>query len=352
MSKKVYNKVLFVVTEKHMLTNMKPMLYEIQKYPAAIHLYVSSFSLIPFINRLKEGKRYLRSLKKDFKEKVPSEFCVDTLIIYSNAEGFWISNKQYWIPLLTGCKEVFLQHGIMPMSVGYSCIRELTNFFSSLLVGYNLVGKGFGGINADYIIVYGNAYKKYLVNKKGWKDNQVLVSGYLFKSCPESLSYDKAVIPNSCLLLLQDLSVSYMSEQKFISYCHKIVKDLSLKYETIIVRKHPKMSVKFENIFSNIKNVCISHSSLETDILSVGHVYSFFSTALIDAYLFHRKVVAIKLPEISINVYVSFNRVVCICDLKKYLLTQIDTDEKASINSLYFDVTLSVNDILENLLCK
>lgn len=352
MNKKVYNKVLFVVTEKHMLTNVKPMLHEIQKYPVTIRLYVSSFSSISFIERLKEGKKYLRSLKKDFKEKVPSEFCVDTLIIYSNAEGFWISNKQYWIPLLTGCKEVFLQHGIMPMSTGYSCVRGLANFFSSLSVGYNLVGKGFGGVNADYIIVYGNAYKKYLVDKKGWKDNQVLVSGYLFKSCPESSSYDKAVIPNSCLLLLQDLSVSYMSEQKFISYCHKIVEDLSLKYETIIVRKHPKMPVKYEGIFSDIKNVCISHSSLETDILSVEHVYSFFSTALIDAYLFHRKIIAIKPPEIPINVYVSFNRIVCVYDLEKYLLTQIDTDKLACINRLYFDITSSVNDILENLLCK
>lgn len=349
----MFNKILFIVTEKHMLANMKHMLDEIQKHSVSTHLYVSPFNSISFADRLKYGRKRLRLLKQDFKEKIPSDFFVDTLIIYSNAEGFWISNKDKWTPSFIHCTEVLLQHGIMPISANNLYLRNLLNFISSLSMGYNIIGKGFGGINADYMIVYGNAYKNFLVNKKGWKNNQILVSGCIFKSPYIDLSLNyKETNPNSCLLLLQDLSISYIPEQRFISYCRKILEDLSLKYDTIILRKHPKMSIKYDNIFSQMKNVYISHCSLQTDILSVEHVFSFFSTALIDAYLLNRKIVAIKLPEIPINVYTSFNRVIYIDDFKQYLLTQIDIDKMANINNLYFDTKTSTNDILKELLCK
>lgn len=336
-----------------MLANMKSMFDEIQKYSVSIHIYVSPFNSISFISRLKYGRKYLNFLKKDFGEKVPSDFLIDTLIVYSNAEGFWISNKKKWISSLVKCTEVFLQHGIMPISVNNRYLRTTLNLLSSLLIGYNIIGKGFGGIYADYIVVYGNAYKNFLVNKHGWIDCQILVSGCLFKSsCVDPCSDNKAIIPNSCLLLLQNLSASYLSEQKFVSYCRTILENLSAKYDVIILRKHPKMSVEYDKIFSDIENVCISHSSLENDILSVEHVYSFFSSALIDAYILKRKVVAIKLSEIPINVYASFNRVVHVEDLRIYLQNGIDTDEMASINSQYFDISTSINDILKVLLCK
>lgn len=349
----MYTKVLFIVTEKHMLTNMKHMLDEIQRYPVTTHVYVSPFKSIPFVDRLKYGKKYLRLLKQDFREKVPSEYFINTLIIYSNAEGFWISNKDNWSSLFIHCTEVFLQHGIMPISIGYCHLRGLLNFCSSLLMGYNIIGKGFGGVKADYMVVYGSTYKNFLVDKKGWKDGQILVSGCVFKSSHIDSSFDcKKPISKSCLLLLQNLSAFYISEQRFVSYCRKILEDLSFKYDKIIVRKHPKMSIEYDSIWKGLKNVCISQSSLRTDILSVEHVFSFFSTALIDAYLLNRKVIAIKLPEIPINVYTSFNRVIHVDDLKEYLLTQIDIDKMANINNLYFDTKTSTNDILKELLCK
>lgn len=349
----MFNKVLFIVTEKHMLSNMKPMLDEFQKYQVSIHLYVSPFNPLSIINRIIKGKKCINVLKKDINKKIPAEFRFNTLIIYSNAEGFWIANKQYWLPSFVNCKEVFLQHGIMPISKGSSSVRNVINLFSSLILQYNITGKGFGSIITNYIIVYGNAYKQYLINKKGWKDNQILVSGNLFKHPQINfILNNKNKLHNSCLFLLQTLSPSYISENKFITYCDNILKDLALKYDTIILRKHPKMSIKYDKYFSDNKNVIISHETLENDILSVDHVFSFFSTALIDAAILNRKVIAIKLPEIPTNVYTTFNRVVQFYDLKKYLLTIVDNDEMANINSQYFDTKVSINDILKELLCK
>lgn len=342
-----YKKVLFIVTENHMFINyslldklIKSRIYDYK----VISLPQSDYN--SFFTRILLGRNKFSKVKKYLLDNVPSTYFNDSLIIYSNAEGFLLSNRGKWMPKLNKCKEVLLQHGLMPMSNKLKCVRYILNVFSYFW-GYNIIGKGFGGVKADYIIVFGEKYANYLVKEKKWDIERIISSTKILK--PDIGKIEKVKSSSTCLFLLQDLSKCYMSKLQMLAYLKKIVIVLSKYYECVILRKHPKMTIDLSGL-EKIDNVYISKDDLSLDILSASRVYSFFSSALIDASLYGKEIVAIKLPELSKSLYDSFNRVINVDELESYLSSYALFDKTATVNNEYYDMINDPEHIVDYIL--
>lgn len=346
----MFNEVIVIAVEKHMLANYECLLCELEKKSKVrIVILPQIVGNQSIFDRLKGGKRQFKYLRQSVKEQLGVEQIANSLVIYTNSEGFVLSNKDSWMLQLINCKEVMLQHGLMPTKVPHMFARNLVNFVFKKLRGYYLFGNGFGGVKANYIIVWGKYYYNYLVNNRGWESDKVLVSGRLLKLMPTVRLIGNDTHSRKCLLLLQDLQQCYdVTLQKQNEYFLKIINVLSEHYDEVIVRKHPKMNISVYDLFRKNDKVTISNATLEEEIIDCSRVYSFFSSALLDAYLMHKEIVAIYLQELPIDLYRMFKRVVWINDLEEYEKEKLD-DECASIDNDFFSIENNCNTIINKL---
>lgn len=346
----MFNEVIVIAVEKHMLANYECLLCELEKKSKVrIVILPQIVGNQSIFDRLKGGKRQFKYLRQSVKEQLGMEQIANSLVIYTNSEGFVLSNKDSWMPQLINCKEVMLQHGLMPTKVPHMFARNFVNFVFRKLRGYYLFGNGFGGVKANYIIVWGKYYYNYLVNNRGWESDKVLVSGRLLKLIPTAPQIGKDAQNRKCLLLLQDLQQCYdVTLQKQNEYFLKITNVLSEHYDEVIVRKHPKMNISVYELFRKNDKVTISSATLEEEIIDCSRVYSFFSSALLDAYLMHKEIVAIYLQELPNDLYRMFKRVVCINELEEYEKENLD-DKYASIDNDFFSIENNCDTIINKL---
>ncbi len=346
----MFNEVIVIAVEKHMLANYECLLCELEKKSKVrIVILPQIVGNQSIFDRLKGGKRQFKYLRQSVKEQLGVEQIANSLVIYTNSEGFVLSNKDSWMLQLINCKEVMLQHGLMPTKVPHMFARNLVNFVFKKLRGYYLFGNGFGGVKANYIIVWGKYYYNYLVNNRGWESGKVLVSGRLLKLMPTVRLIGNDTHSRKCLLLLQDLQQCYdVTLQKQNEYFLKITNVLSEHYDEVVVRKHPKMNTSVYDLFRKNDMVTISSATLEEEIIDCSRVYSFFSSALLDAYLMHKEIVAIYLQELPIDLYRMFKRVVWINDLEEYEKEKLN-DECASIDNDFFSIENNCETIIEKI---
>lgn len=346
----MFNRVIVVAVENHMLANYECLLDGLkQKTKVQIVILPQFVSNRSIFYRLKGRKRQFKYLKQSIKEQLGMEQIVNSLVIYTNSEGFVLTNKDSWMPQLINCKEVMLQHGLMPTKVPHMFARNLVNFVFKKFRGYYLFGNGFGGVKANYIIVWGTYYYNYLVNNRGWESDKVLVSGRLLKLMPTAPQIGKDSQSRKCLFLLQDLQQYYdVTLQKQNEYFLEITNVLSEHYDEVIVRKHPKMNNSVYELFVTNEKVTISNTTLEEEIINCSRVYSFFSSALLDAYLMHKEIVAIYLLELPIDLYRMFKRVVWINELEEYEKENLD-DKYASIDNDFFSIENNCDTIINKL---
>lgn len=346
----MFNEVIVIAVEKHMLANYECLLCELEKKSKVrIVILPQIVGNQSIFDRLKGGKRQFKYLRQSVKEQLGVEQIANSLVIYTNSEGFVLSNKDSWMLQLINCKEVMLQHGLMPTKVPHMFARNLVNFVFKKLRGYYLFGNGFGGVKANYIIVWGKYYYNYLVNNRGWESDKVLVSGRLLKLMPTVRLIGNDTHSRKCLLLLQDLQQCYdVTLQKQNEYFLKITNVLSEHYDEVVVRKHPKMNTSVYDLFRKNDMVTISSATLEEEIIDCSRVYSFFSSALLDAYLMHKEIVAIYLQELPIDLYRMFKRVVWINDLEEYEKEKLN-DECAAIDNDFFSIENNCETIIEKI---
>lgn len=350
----IFKKIIIVAVEKHMLANYQFLIGQLKQYCSVQMIILPHMSVNSFKERIRKGNHIFSLIKENITQQLGGVVLHDTLVIYSNSEGFILSNKSKWMPTLVGCKEVVLQHGLMPTSIPNLWIRKIVNHLVYVFKGYYLWGLGFGGVKCDMIIVWGDIYAKFLIRSMGWKPSSILVSGKLLKTQlaiqPEKLQHDER---RKCLFLLQDMAAFYdISYSKQIMYFKEIAKVLGSCYDEVVVRKHPKMDDSIYDEFSGICNVRRSMDTLETEIIISQRVYSFFSSGMLDAFLFGKEVVAIYLSELPIDLYRMFKRVVFIDDLVMYEEEHLMSDEYAVIDQLYFNTDNNLQVIINRLLKK
>ena len=345
-----YMKVIFIVVERHMMANytyLDSILKELVTNYQVV--FLPEIPSLTIKNRIKNGRKVLAKLKDYCMNLFPNGI-EDSLILYSNGEGFLLSNKTIWMPQLSGCREVALQHGLMPLDYKRDWVRNLVNAISSCFLGFNLLGDGFGGVHTDKFIVWGKAYADLMTNRKGWNHDDIIISGASLKPLFKKMPHTKN---NSCLFLLQDVSTTYIKNfDEMLRTYEIILKNLCSYYDSVIVRKHPKMDSSIYNRLCTTEQVKKSVGSLYEDVISVNKVYSFFSSALIDAYLMGREIVAIHLKGISSNLYYPFSRVVEVEDLKDYLTKHAYKDDEAVVNQYYYDSTNNTRGVIEQIIKK
>lgn len=350
MHSHMFTSLLFVVLERHMMSNYTFLDKKLRELGLDYQvLYLPDVpTALSLKQRLKKGKYYFNILKEFMREKYPNGIC-NTLIIYSNSEGFFFSNKKLWMPTLYKCKEVELQHGLMPIVFRHSKLRKVVSLLSEYLFGMSIIGKGFGGNPSDAIIVWGDKFKDFLVKKRRWDPDNVLVSGRMLKPLITKSGRKKEV--KSVLFLLQDITkVANISYQIQIEYYKYITQLLSLYYEKVIIRKHPKMADSIYDIFKSYHNVSFSNCSLNDDLDKVDRAFSFISSALVDAFLMGKEVVAILLPEIPESNYAIFKRIIDVNSLESYLCAYCKSDVDAQIIESYFDTQDNVDEIILKIL--
>lgn len=348
---KKIKQILFVVIEKHQISNYTYFESKLQSTGIPYKkVYLPDIKVSSIKYRLKNGLFIFKSLR-DYCKKQIGEDINDTLVIYSCAEGFILSNKHIWMPQINNSCEVLMQHGIMPKKIGNLYLRKIINKLLNNVFGFYPYGMGFGGMVADKIIVLGKIYQDLLIRKQRWEKDDIFISGRSLKP-----NYVISPVSNKdvCLLLLQDISFNRPHlYEKMMSDYKTIVRLLCDYYGKVIVRKHPKMSVSVYNEISAISPFVIcSDNSLSEDIKSSGRVYSLYSSALIDACLMGREIVAIKLDGLSNDLYEAFNRTICINQLKEYLSLYSKEDSLAKLNEdLFYDVD-NTDTIIRTLIGK
>ena len=256
--------------------------------------------------RIQKGLEHLNMIEEFINSKIPQKISPDSIFIFSCGEGFEISNIDIWFkPYIRKGKYIAIQHGMFGLQTinNKSYIKIIINKMSRFILNYSLVGKGFGGTFFDNYIVYSEKYENYLTSKKGWKKDNIIISGALLKGGKKVSSGTKQITYSTCLLLLQDLVITnYVTKKYFMEYFQVIVDQLCVTYNSVIIKYHPKMNPSDYRIKNNDR-IIYSKGNLMDDIQRSEVAFSFFSTAMIDANIADVPVIGIIIPGINIEKY-------------------------------------------------
>lgn len=340
------NNLLFIITEPHVYSSLTNLINLSKSHSIPYTI----FFMPPFKDGLKfrllESNKYF----KDVKSKLLSlniDWNSDTTIIYSNSEGFILSNRKKWLPYHYNCREIMIQHGIMPLHKT-NRIQRLITYPFYLISNTKLIGSGFGGNKCDYIIVYGQIYKEWLIKNHNWRPAQIMVSGKILKNLTPSKVENNNLNYDACLFLHQELS-HYIPLSNLKKYYDIIFSWLSQNYDIVYIRKHPKAKINIEPWIKKYSNIYFVDGNLSDNVRVASCVFSFFSTALIDAFILGSKVIAISLPENrESSVYESFG---CVIPVERFDLlkkNELVKFGKESIKNEYFDTS----SVQEQEICK
>lgn len=109
--------IYFIVTEEHFMANYTNLLDHLRKFNIPIDIIsVPSYNNVGMRERLINGNCILKTIKNKVITILGNQIS-DSIIIYSNAEGYMLFNREYWMPSMVNCKEVLLQHGILPIVI-------------------------------------------------------------------------------------------------------------------------------------------------------------------------------------------------------------------------------------------
>ncbi len=306
-------RIFLVVAEEHMYASLKPIKERFESLGFEVTVIFNPFNITPSLwERIVNGRKYIKNLTVYFANTISNlDINENDVVIYSCGEGFEISNLEKWKPkVFNFCTECAIMHGTLDLksldekNFLKKSFKKIINFISSLLLNINLLGKGFGGVYFDYYIVYASRYKDYLINERGWKESNVIVSGLFIKS---SMLQIPVTPNNNCIFLLQNLPLArQMAIDKYKICLSKIIYQLSCNYDKVKIRLHPKMDYNlYANVFEGFHNVIVMEkgSSLHENLQDVSIAYSFPSTALIDVNILKIPVVGIVLPSLPLSLY-------------------------------------------------
>ena len=314
---------IFIVLEEHLRDRYT---YIIDKYNFESYL-VTNFgdlllgsSIVKTFERIhhreileNEYKKLINWIKSRLQTKNVDQ------IYLSNSEGYVAHNFAIRLKKeFPEIKLVALQHGVFSLSrIPKKSTRLVINKTCKVLFGFYPIGIGFGGKIVDKYIVYNDFYKKFLIDRHGWKENEVEVN---FKFLKSDL-YDKKIEGNktkdTAVLLLQCLSKAKLCTDKDESFLNTTtINYLSRKYKEVLIKEHP-VYVNQERF--TLPSNCRYIDNLVDAFNQSTHAYSFMSTALLDAEIFDIETFAIDSELIN-------------CDKKIYELFKKTLSSENTIN--------------------
>ena len=260
-------------------------------------------------NSLKQSKlstvlsrlTYNKNLQTEY-EKLKEQLAGVSQLFISNPEGYIAKNIIYFLRRdYPNLKIVSLQHGIFSLaeeSKIKKSLKLLVNFCLKPILGYFVIGDGFGDITTDRYIVYNSLYKDFLI-KKGWDYEKVIISSFFLKGevetkALESKKGEKAVFFLQCLHKLG--ITDHDSEMKLIK---SVTDKLSKTYSEVLIKQHPYAAIKLPVLAEN----CIVIKDLP-ELKEIGIIVSAFSTALLEFEKYGIPCVAIKYSQLNVNLSV------------------------------------------------
>lgn len=245
------------------------------------------------------GKNHLHTILLRSRTRSELKIKIDRLIDYvvtNNIDEIYFSTAEGYISLnviislsnrLASLCLIGLQHGIFVLKKDKKrdfFIKGLNKIFFNLYK-VRLLGVGFGRLKLNKYIVYSNAESQFLLDN-GWRKDQIEINlnflkSYLIKSVKENnriLSNQ-----NNASFLLQCLSNANLCDEKIEKeLIIKTIHFLSKKYDSVYIKEHPSIQKE------RVPRVCLPENcfyvgTLEEMFQNSNHVYSFFSTGLIDA---------------------------------------------------------------------
>jgi len=286
-------------------------IHGIEPYFVNLNNNLHANPLINTLNRLRT-KKQLNEKIKGLVSFIDSQNI--TNIYLSNAEGY-VSNNIIFALRKKFPKKKFiaLQHGLFPLrySRNKEYLRRIINQISHLVTGVFVFGEGFGGIKLDQYYVYSDRERDFLLNKKGWNKENVVVNIRFIKAELYNgfLKNENKQKENTALFLLQGLAlVGSCSKQTELFLIESIINYLSKIYKEVLIKEHPSCAGRLYtiNLPQNTKII----SSINEGFEKSKTAYSFFSTSLIDAKVFDIETIGIYSKRIKVDeeVYKNFDK--------------------------------------------
>jgi hypothetical protein len=251
---------------------------------------------LTFWSRLQGGKRSLSLLRDCLKDINISK---NDVLVFTSHEGFEFANLECWLPSAVGhpCKLV-IQHGTFSPSERvnfYSRIaRKTVNIFSRFIVGYNIIGYGYNGIDTTYYLALQDFVARDLKRKPGVSN--VWLAPHLI--LPSRVGWIDCETGNKlCLFVLQDFVLAGMSSlDHYKNTVMNVVKQVESQGYSIVIKPHPK-SPKYEFL----KDVDIRDGNLDQILyeLRPEFVLSFYSSAVLEAEILGFKCICVYFPNIK-----------------------------------------------------
>lgn len=221
---------------------------------------------------------YKKQLNAEYDRLKPKLAGLDQIFI-SNPEGFIAKNIIAAIRKDFPDKLISLQHGIFLLrkdSFLTKNLKRFTNFLSNILLGYYIVGDGFGDKSTDKYIVYNSLYKKFLL-ENNWNDSDVIVSSYLLKGEKEVEKVYTGHKRNAVFFLQCLHKLGITDENTETEMISTVVRKLSVRFDNVLIKQHPYAYVELPSLPSNAVVI-------ETlpDFKEISFGVAAFSTALLE----------------------------------------------------------------------
>jgi hypothetical protein len=285
-------------------------LHDIDVFCANLENNLHNNYILNFLERLKSKKKLDDKICEFFKFLKKNEFCE---IYFSSAEGFVSCNFIYRLKKeFPNVRLIALQHGIFSLRCNpvKDFLQNKVNKIVFFIFRIFPFGHGFGGVKLSEYYVYSQREKSFLIDKKGWKKDNVTINIKFIKAelYEQFLKKKHKQDFKTALFLLQGLNlVGYCSVEEEKHFINTMINYLSRNYEIVLIKDHPSCGNRLKN-FNLPKNTTIIENMVEGFERSMT-AYSFFSTSLIDAKVFGLKTIGInlKLFKVDEEVYENFD---------------------------------------------
>lgn len=86
----MYNikEVLVIAIERHMLANYRNFIDDLKEHKPVRVVVLPSITSMSLLNKIRDGNKMFCEIRKSLVKQIGSNYIKDTLIVYSNSEGF------------------------------------------------------------------------------------------------------------------------------------------------------------------------------------------------------------------------------------------------------------------------
>ena len=334
-------------------------------------IFFSAASEIKILRRIKKYKKVFDDFVSQVSNHIEKNQINGKVYIYLADEGVWgefikvlkkIIERRYSVSV----EIVNIQHGFFTLKkISLPLARKLFNLVLKTIIGYPVLGYGFGGSHLNNYIVYGVKEKEF-VSKISPRSN-VIVSPTICKyelieqvnTLQSDIEINDKDVKNCILFAAQLNEINpdiLFSEEEIAEKILPLFKKLFNQGYKVYYRLHPAIPDKdrYINLLKKYEilqyTMLDSESHLNESLTRVGTVMALQSTTLIDGYVVGRMPVIIR----GLNKYFEFTtpheNIDLSCDLDKEIENTFENLSKYYKTKITLNFESEVYSFFNNLI--